>query len=382
MPANRVSEHPLRILQIIRAPVGGLFRHVLDLSFSLAERGHQLGLVADSLVSDSLTDKKLEPLKEVMALGIHRIPISRMPGPTDITAPFRIRKLARELNIEVLHGHGAKGGLNARLARLGTDRVAFYTPHGGVLNYKPGSPSGYAFRIAEGMLASLTDTIVFESQFAKDAYVRQIGKPKCHVPVVVNGLAPRDFEPIPVPPKKGVYDFVFVGELRPVKGVEFLLEALGPVKAADGRPATLLLAGDGPDAEALRAKVVELGLSDRVHMPGAQPAREMFALGHCVIIPSLAESLPYVVLEAAAGRRPVLTTNVGGISEIFGPTKDRLLPAGQAEPLRDAMQAFLVDPSQALTDMQTRLDYISGRFSLEKMTNDIEALYLEALGRR
>jgi glycosyltransferase involved in cell wall biosynthesis len=132
----------------------------------------------------------------------------------------------------------------------------------------------------------------------------------------------------------------------------------------------------------LRQKITDLGLSDRVHMAGVQPAREMFAQGHCVVIPSLSESLPYVVLEAAAGQRPVLTTDVGGINEIFGPTRDKLLPAGNPEPLRVAMQAFLDDPSEAVADVTVRLDFIRERFSLEKMTNDIEALYLQALDRR
>jgi glycosyltransferase involved in cell wall biosynthesis len=157
---------------------------------------------------------------------------------------------------------------------------------------------------------------------------------------------------------------------------------MGPVAAPDGRPATLLLAGDGPDAGMLRQKITDLGLLDRVHMAGVQPAREMFAQGHCVVIPSLSESLPYVVLEAAAGQRPVLTTDVGGINEIFGPTRDKLLPAGNPEPLRVAMQAFLDDPSEAVADVTVRLDFIRERFSLEKMTNDIEALYLQALDRR
>jgi glycosyltransferase involved in cell wall biosynthesis len=372
---------PLRVLQILRAPVGGLFRHVVDLSLALGERGHKLGLIADSLATDELTNQKLEQLRPVMSLGIHRLPIPRVLGPGDFTSPFRIRQLASELDIQVLHGHGAKGGLNARLSRIASRRVSFYTPHGGVLNYLPGSLSSKAFLTAERLLRPATDTIIFESAFAKGAYERLIGPPGCPTPVVLNGLSPADFQPIPLPGKGG-YDFVFVGELRPVKGIGVLLTALENVATSRGRKATLLLAGGGPDEAEIRQKIADLGMQDRVHMAGVVPARAAFAQGACVVIPSLAESLPYVVLEAAAGRRPIITTNVGGIREIFGPTADKLVPAGQAEPLRAAMQAFLDDPAEAIADMRTRFDFVRQHFSIDKMTNEIEALYRQALDRR
>ena len=80
------------------------------------------------------------------------------------------------------------------------------------------------------------------------------------------------------------------------------------------------MAGDGPERSSLMARIHALGLIDRVTLPGAQPARAMFAQGKIAIVPSLAESLPYVVLEAIAAQRPLIATGVGGIPEICGPT--------------------------------------------------------------
>ncbi len=101
------------------------------------------------------------------------------------------------------------------------------------------------------------------------------------------------------------------------------------------------------------------------------------------MVPSLAESLPYVVLEAAAAGRPVIATKVGGIAEIFGPAADSLVPpADAAAALRRAMQRALDDPRAAATRRSGAPRLIRPRFSIAHMTDQIEALYRETLARR
>jgi glycosyltransferase involved in cell wall biosynthesis len=376
-----LTAQTLRILQVLRAPVGGLFRHVNDLTRELTARGHAVGIVVDSLRSDGLTAKRLTELAPHAGLGIHSLPMPRVFGPQDLTTPLAIRRVARTLGVGLVHGHGAKGGLGARLTRWGhRERAALYTPHGGVLNYRPGSPSGRTFRAMERMLLPLTDAIVFESAFARDAYFAQIATPRCPTPVIHNGLAPEEF--VPVAPTPDAADFVFIGELRPVKGIVYLLEALAGVRTRDGRPATLVMAGDGPDEPQVRAKIAELGLGERVRMLGAQPARPTLAKGRCLVVPSLAESLPYVILEAASARVPVIATRVGGIAEIFGPTACRLLPPADSAALRAAMQAAVDDPAAAHREMEERLAFMADRFSLARMVDQIEALYRQVLADR
>jgi len=376
-----MTDRPLRILQILRAPVGGLFRHVSDLTRELASRGHQIGIVADSLTSDGLTAERLERLRPYATLGIHSTPMPRTVGLGDLTSPFQIRKLASDLDIQVLHGHGAKGGLNARWARIGArNRVALYTPHGGVLNYKVGSPVGLVFRLFEKTIINLTDGFIFESAFAQRAFFERIDHPNQPTPVIHNGLAPDEFEPIT--PGPDARDFVFIGEFREMKGIHYLIDAIAEVRAPGGRPATMVMAGDGPDMPAVKAQIARMGLEDRITLLGAKPARPTLALGRCEVVPSLAESLPYVILEAASAARPVIATDVGGISEIFGPTAPSLIPPADSAALRRAMQAFMDDPAAADAEMRVRLDYIRDRFSLRHMTDQIEALYRQVLRAR
>lgn len=361
----------LRILQVMRAPVGGLFRHVADLTRELAARGHAVGLVVDSLANDAQTQERLAALLPDARLGLHRFPMPRVLGTSDLSTLLGVRRLARELDIDVMHGHGAKGGFYARIAA--GKAATLYTPHGGVLHFPRASLSGRAFHLLERAMMARTGAIIFESAYAEATYAALIGAPTCPTQVVHSGLAPAEFEP--VPPAPDAADFVFVGELRQLKGIQVLAEALVGVKRPAGVPATLVMAGDGPDRAAFEAQLAKLGLAGRVSLLGAQPARPTFARGHVAVVPSLAESLPYVVLEAAAARLPVIATRVGGIPEIFGPTAGSLVTPGDPDSLRAAMQAAITDPAAAEAQMLARLSYIESRFSLAAMTDSIETLY-------
>ncbi|SFZ82234.1 Glycosyltransferase involved in cell wall bisynthesis [Devosia enhydra] len=376
-----MAERPLRILQVLRAPLGGLFRHVNDLTRELSARGHQIGLVVDNLVSDGLTRERLQALGGSTALGIHHFPMPRVIGPGDLTTPFAVRALADRLGAEVMHGHGAKGGVCARIARIGRkNRVALYTTHGGVLNYRPGSMQSRVFLGLEHQLLRFTDGIVFESDFARRTFIERIGQPDCEAPVIHNGLTAHEFDPIVRNPDAA--DFVFIGEFRGAKGIDVLMRALAPLRAPDGRPATLVAAGDGPMMGEIRQLIASLGLGDRVTLLGVAPARPTLARGRCMVVPSLAESLPYVVLEGASGGLPVISTNVGGISELFGGLSHQLVPPSNDKALGAAMQAYLDDPEPMEAQARAHVDYIKPRFSVCTMTDGIEALYHRALARR
>ena len=197
--------------------------------------------------------------------------------------------------------------------------------------------------------------------------------------MIHNGLGEQDFEPLDLAPDAA--DFVFIGEFRKLKGIGVLLEALEGVRTADGRPATLVMAGDGPDADLFKEMIGRFGLAERVRLLGVQPARPTLRQGRCAVVPSLAESLPYVVLEAAAAGRPVIATRVGGIPEIFGPTAERLLPPGDVAALRARLQDAVERPKAAEDEARRRLAFVREQFSLARMTDQIESLYRSALAK-
>lgn len=371
---------PLRILHCLRAPVGGLFRHVLDLAGEQARRGHAVGIVADSNTGDALTGRRLDTLAPHLSLGITRVPMARQPGLADLAAYRAVRDLAADLAPDVLHGHGAKGGAYARLARRSLRRrghpvTAFYTPHGGSLNYRPGTLENRVFIGIEKFLDGLTDGLVFESAYASRVYARLVTASGAPSRVVPNGLQPADFTPhVPAP---DAADFVFLGELRGVKGVDVFLHALRLVN--DSRPARAVLFGSGPDASTLHALAHELGLDALTRFPGARPAPEALPQGRCFVVPSRAESFPYVVLEAAAAGMPLIATDVGGIPEIVAGTDTPLIPSEDAEALRDAMLAFLADPRAAAERAARLRDVAGAKFTVAAMTTSILDFYADRL---
>ena len=312
------SASPLNILHVLRAPLGGLFRHVVDLVQGQAARGHRVGLIVDSTTGGARAETALAALAPHLALGVQRVAISRELGPSDIQALGRVSGWIRQAAPDVLHGHGAKGAALARLTLSAPQAIRVYTPHGGSLVYRPGTIAGGFYRTLEWLLKWRTDLFLFESSYIAALFRAEIGHPPGIVRVVHNGVGEAEFAPIV--PRPDATDIICLGELRPVKAFDVLIEALAILKQ-QGRLVSATIAGEGPDAAKLKAQAEQLGIADLVRLVGYRPAREAFAMGRMMVIPSRAESLPYVILEAAAAGVPIISTRVGGIPEIFRPAE-------------------------------------------------------------
>jgi len=369
----------LRILHCLRAPVGGLFRHVHDLALGQAQLGAEVGIICDSRSEGDPV--ALGRLADNCVLGLTRIPMSRHVGFGDWRTTGKITRLAAKLGADVLHGHGAKGGAYARLAgrrlkRKGMKAKAIYTPHGGSLHYSPSRPMGRLYIMAERKLLPMTDGLLFESRFAANRYVEFIGEPRCPGRIVLNGLYRHEFyEPMLA---DDAVDFVFIGELRYLKGVDILLEALAAHQAVF--PGRALIVGSGPDEKSLKRLSRRLGLNGRVSFAGAQSARSAFARARCVVVPSRAESLPYIVLEAAAAQMPMIATDVGGIPEIVAGVDMPLIPPGDIGALAGQLRAFLAGPKPFLDRAAALQKIVAERFTVENMTHEIIDFYISDVG--
>ena len=364
---------PLKILHVLRSPVGGLFRHVLDLSRAQAARGHQVGIVADASTGGERAEAAFAALSPHLALGLTRVPMSRDLGFSDVSAQRHVARRGREASVDVLHGHGAKGGAYARLASPNAIRV--YTPHGGSLHYNRTSPVGFVYLTLEQMLMARTELFLFESQYGRDVFETKVGKPRSLVRVVHNGVTADEFAE--VAPQTDATDIVFIGELRMLKGVDVLLDALAQLAREQHITATIV--GDGPDAAQFKTQAEQLGLSGTVRFLKPMPARAAFALGRLMVAPSRAESLPYIILETAAAAVPLITTKVGGIPEVFGPQSGRLVPPSDVPALASAINVALADPAAMRNETLTLRARVQAEFSADVMTEQVLSAYAEAL---
>ncbi|MDJ1156915.1 glycosyltransferase [Chelatococcus sp. SYSU_G07232] len=361
-----------------------MFRHVLDVARGQVERGHEVGLVCDASTGGERADAALAALQPSLALGITRVPMSRAPTPSDIAALQAVRRLCRALRPDVIHGHGSKGGLYARLPAFleGANRpVRVYTPHGGSFNYHPGSAAHRMYMLIERLLERRTDLFLFESAYVRRCFQTYVGDTDQLVRIVYNGIDEREFAP--VAREDDPFDLLYIGELRAVKGIDTLIEALSLIRDRYGRALRLLLVGAGPEEQAIRALVATRGLASQVIFSPPRPIREALAKARVMVVPSRAESLPYVVLEAAAAAQPLVATDVGGIAEIFGPHGDRLIPPGDAERLAEALidELDLTADERACRAAVLRA-FVQERFSQTRMVEDGITEYLAAIEAR
>jgi glycosyltransferase involved in cell wall biosynthesis len=366
---------PLRILHAVRAPVGGIFRHILDLANGQADRGHEVGIIADSLTGGERASQALADIAPRLKLGVHRIAIHREPWPTDALVWARFRWMIRRLKPDVLHGHGAKAGAFVRLRQRADHAIRVYTPHGGSLHYKPNSMKGKIYSRLERALMNSTDLFLFESAFARDTYQRTIGTPKGLVRCVFNGVTADEFDP--VPRAADATDVVYVGEFRDIKGADLLVDAVARLHA-DGKPLTLTMAGDGEETAALKAQVERLGLTHSVRFIGHVKARHGFAQGRLLVVPSRGDSMPYVVIEAGAAGIPMVAANVGGIPEIFGPFTDALFAPNIVGAVADAIEIAMEEPDAAQTRAKELRERIFQHFSQKAMVEGVLAGYRDA----
>ena len=373
------DEAGLKILHILRAPLGGLFRHVIDLVQGQAQRGHRVGLFLDSTTGGARAEAVLRDLAPYLALGFERVAIPRELSPRDAYALYRVARRVAALKPDALHGHGAKGAALARLVPNCGHAIRAYTPHGGSLVYCPSTISGGFYRALERLLNRHTDLFLFESSYIANLFRTTIGTPRAMVRIVRNGVGNAEFEPIAM--KSDTTDVVCVGELRPVKAIDVLIEALAILKAS-GHRVTATIAGEGPDGAKLKALANRLGLADEVRFVGFRPAREAFAMGRMLVIPSRAESLPYIVLEAAAAGIPIIATEVGGVPEIFGPHATHLIAPDDRGALVAAIRKALFDPGETCRVAREVKARVRAEFSLASMVEGGLAAYQEALSLR
>lgn len=163
------------------------------------------------------------------------------------------------------------------------------------------------------------------------------------------------------------------------KNISGLLESL-KILRDKGIAYQAVLVGDGMDYEAMKQKATFLHLNDNVTFTGMLQGQELvdvLASGDFLVLSSNYENMPVVILEAFACGLPVVSTNVGGISEIVNESNGLLVPPHDAEKLANAMQKML--ESYQNYDANTLRDSTIKKFSNEAVGKLLNSLYSTTL---
>ncbi|MPY63393.1 glycosyltransferase family 4 protein [Streptomyces spongiae] len=367
------SAPPSRILHITQPVDGGVARIVTDL---------MRAQLADGLhVTVACPGGGLAPTLRAIGADVRHWHATRSPGRTLVQEVRHLRRVLADVRPDLVHAHSAKAGLAARLAVRGRIPTVF-------------QPHAWSFEAVGGVTASLAlkwerwgarwaDRVVCVSEAERVTGERAGVRARWRV--IANGVDPGRFRPaalgavraqIPLLAGLGADTplVVCVGRLCRQKGQDVLLSAWRTVvRKVPG--ARLVLVGDGPDAEALRALA-----PDGVLFAGAAAdATPWYQAADLVVLPSRWEGMALAPLEAMACGRAVVITDVDGARESL-PAGQEPVPADDPAALATTVTRLLLDPP--LRESLGRLGrrHVLTKHDVRHMAGAVTDVYHELLG--
>ena len=368
------GHRPLRITHVITSlTVGGAQQLLLDICLEMRAHGHDVRVIG--LRGGSMA-------QEFRKRGFETSEFL-MENMVSLPTLFRLTVLLKQQRPWIVHTHLGRADSYGRVAAwlAGVPRIVT-TVH----NVDAWKAKWYLRWIDAVTSRAAHRLIACSGRVAE--HLRAIGLvPMDKVTVLRNGIRLQDWrdEPSPVAVSAlrqdlGVKNNEFVigviGRLEPQKGHVYLLQALASFKSS--LPAfRLCIVGEGTLREELERLVVKFGLASNVTFAGVRhDMRLVYAAVDLVVMPSLWEGLPITLLECMASRRPVVATDVGGISEIIQPEHNGLMvPPKSSEALAAAIQRCMQSPESTRARVEAGFETVRREFSVEQLVDKVLALY-------
>jgi len=302
----------ITLVQILRSPEGGIRKHVVDILENLSNEHYDTVFITDRTTED----RDLNYLSTKYSVEFYNLRIIDRPGFRDIVNIVKIIFfLIGKKNI-ILHGHGAKGGLYARVCSLFLKCKSVYTPHGGSLHRVFGLIKAFIFDSVERLLVPFTDLFIFESQYSSGEFQKYICNCSDKSIVNYNGVV---FPQSSTQKNYAAGDEINIasfGLLRKLKGHDIVIEALAMIKKKN-IPFKYTIYGYGEEKESLLKKIEEYDLKHLVNIRDfCNDILEEMRKYDLIIHPSRFESFGYVPVEAMSVKVPVLTSFEGGLKEV------------------------------------------------------------------
>ncbi|MDA2934465.1 glycosyltransferase family 4 protein [Acidobacteria bacterium AH-259-D05] len=300
-------------------------------------------------------------------------------------AVWRLGEVVSASQPDLVQSHGARSNFYARLACRQARITQLSTIHGALSVYPVPIWKKLPYMFLDRLSARWSEKIVCVSKSLMDDLIRQ-GHKQGKVTVINNGVDLKAFDPGKANAARFRHQFGegdillgVVGRLAREKGHRYFLDALPEIVRRYPRSKAVLV-GDGPLRKELQQKVRKLGLGQSVLFAGVKAdIPDVLAAMDVVVLPSLSEGLPYVLLEALAMERPVVTTAVNGVTEVVREDGEgaRLIPPRDPKALAVAVNWVLEDQTSARLMASAGRRRVSAHFSLETMAKRWSELYRE-----
>jgi len=373
--------------------VGGPAHHVSILSRGLDARGYETLLIAGRLGEGEASAEHLAHQRGVRLQLLPSLAPQIRPL-DDLRALASLERVIRRFRPDIVHTHTAKAGFIGRLA----GRIAIrphpkivHTYHGHVLEGYFNAPVTALYTVLERGCAKISDALIGVSESTVEDLVRLGVAPRDRFRVVPLGLELAPFlalgqrraqaEAMRSAAGAGPDDVLvaFAGRLAPIKRVDVALEAIELAFRA-GAPVRLLLAGDGELRRQLEQQARDLGIADKINFLGfTQDMPSVVEAADIALLTSDNEGTPVALIEAAAGGKPAVATDVGGVRSVVQPDTGRLCPAGDPVAIAAALTELAVAPELRQAMGGAARAYVRERFDAERLVDDIDRLYRSLL---
>lgn len=371
---NGLDRVPVRLLLVTDSlEVGGAERHVVDLAVALHQKGFEV------VVACSVSGPLAQPL---LGAGVPVKPMldRKVKRRVSLTYALRLRRLMKGARFDLVHAHVYASGAAATLASLGSGVPLVLTEHTEALW------QGRRARTVSRFVYARARHIIVVSNAIRRRLIERDGVPPNLITVVpnaVSAVACTAAAPQGLPAELGEGPLVgVIARLQPEKGLDHFLKAAARV-AALVPEARFIVVGDGPLRGELEALARRIGVGESICFLGFRAdAREVTGLLDVLVVPSLTEGSPLVVLEAMAAGVPVVASDVGGIPDQIRHEREGLLvPPGDPKALEVALLCLLRDPAYARVLGEEGRRRAHSKFGHGRMVRRIEEVYLEILGR-
>lgn len=310
--------------------------------------------------------------------GIPVIELGKRPG-FDLSIIPKLIKVMRENRVDIVHTHLWTADFWGRIAaKLAGIPIIISTAHN-IDAWKP-----KIFLIADKILSHFSDKIIAVSNTVKSFYVKNAKIPASKIKMIYNGI---DVDKFNIDIDRNIKRrelglgidkkvIAVIGRLVEQKGHIYFLDCL---KKLSDRYTNIqaLIVGDGPLKGKLEKQSMELGLDGEIIFTGVRKdIPEILKIIDILIIPSLYEGLPTIMLEAMASRVAVVSTNVGGNPEVVVDGKmGFLVHSKDSLGLADSIEKFLENVNLAEHMGAVGRERVTKYFSLSKMLKETEGLY-------
>jgi glycosyltransferase involved in cell wall biosynthesis len=392
------AARPTRILRVIaRLNVGGPAIQAITLSRLLDEREYETRLIRGR---EGPREGSMDALAEQYGVTPISLPtLKRAIGFGDLAALLFLVRQIRAWRPEILHTHTAKAGALGRVAALlaagRRPPVIVHTFHGHVLTGYFSRPVSAAFTLIERLLARFTTCLIAVSEEVRADLIRLRVAPPDRIVVLPLGFDLSRFDvpdderrrrretfrrSLSIPPEAALV--TFVGRLEPIKRVDRFLRVANLIE--DPAETRFLVVGDGALREELRQLPEAASLGDRLIWAGLRDdIPDLYFASDVVAVTSDNEGTAVTAIEAHAAGLPVVTTRVGGMTSVVldGETGDVTAPEDEPAFAR-ALARLLLDDAASLALGLAGTERVHRLFALDRLVNDIDALYRRLLAAR